>query len=374
VTEPRPAMARARDVAIRIGSLEPGQHNAITDVQGVRIGHATLIEDGAFDPERGPALTGVTVVLPHADNLFKEKVPAAFHIVNGFGKATGSTQVNELGVLETPIALTNTLSVGSAFEGLVRHALGTNPEIGRTTGTVNPVVAECSDARLNDIRALRVRPEHVLEAIDAAAGGRVEEGSVGAGTGMTCYGWKGGIGTASRVVGVPDGSYTIGVLVLANFGQAGDLRIADVPVGKFLRPPQEHPPAKNAGGACVIVLATSAPVDSRQLGRLARRGQNGLARTGTFGEHGSGEYVIAFSTARRVAHASAEPLTRDSPVVAEDGPLIDLLFRAVTESTEEAVVNALVTARHVGHGPEGAVSPPLPLNELAALIARSAPH
>lgn len=362
--------ARARDIGVRFGSLEVGRHNAITDVEGVRVGHVTLVDDGATDPPRGQARTGVTVVLPHAENLFREKVVAAFHIVNGFGKATGSTQVHELGVLETPIALTNTLSVGAAFEGLVQDALRTNPEIGRTTGTVNPVVAECSDARLNDIRALLVRPEHVLQAINAAKGGPVEEGSVGAGTGMTCYGWKGGIGTASRIVVGARRSSAVGALVLANFGQARDLRIAGVPVGELLLPPREHPPAQDAGGSCVVVLATSAPIDARQLGRLARRAQNGLARTGTFGEHGSGEYVIAFSTATRVAHAPTEPLTH-VPLLSEDGPLIDLLFRAVTESTEEAVVNALVTARPIG-SPDGMVSPPLPLDELTALLARTA--
>lgn len=355
---------RARDLGIRLGTLEPGPHNAITDVAGVQVGHVTIIDEGASDPPRGPARTGVTVVLPHGGNVFRQKVPAAFHVINGFGKATGSTQVTELGVLETPVALTNTLSVGAAFEGLVRHALAGNPDIGRSAGTVNPVVAECSDARLNDIRALAVRPEHVIEAIGAAAGGPAAEGSVGAGTGMICYGWKGGIGTASRMVSAGPGSWLTGVLVLANFGRAGDLRIAGVPVGESLRPPVPSPPTQDGGGSCVVVLATSAPADARQLGRLARRVQNGLARTGTFGEHGSGEYVIAFSTARRIPYAPAgDELT--AAALPEDGPVIDTLFRAVTESTEEAVVNALLAARPVGAA-AGGPGIPLPVSQLPA--------
>jgi D-aminopeptidase len=348
---------RARDLGIRLGTLEPGPGNAITDVGDVRVGHVTIIDEGSASPRRGPARTGVTVVLPHGGNMFKQKVPAAFHVINAFGKAVGATQVQELGVLETPIALTNTLSVGAAFEGLVLHALSANPEIGRSAGNVNPVVAECSDARLNDIRALMVRPEHVLEAIAAARPGPVGEGSVGAGTGMICYGWKGGIGTASRTTGEGAGSHVVGVLVLANFGQPGDLRIDGVPVGESLRPPDSPgtplaaapvsgPAQDTGGGSCVVVLATTAPADSRQLGRLARRVQNGLAWTGTFGEHGSGEYVIAFSTAWLIPH-SPEAEQVAAPVLPEDGPMMDLLFRAVAESVEEAVVNALLGAESV---------------------------
>jgi D-aminopeptidase len=371
--------ARARDLGIRLGILEPGRYNAITDVGDVRVGHATIVDEGSRKPPRGPARTGVTVVLPHGGNMFLQKVPAAFHVINAFGKAVGVTQLQELGVLETPVALTNTLSVGAAFEGLVMHALAANPEIGRSTGSVNPVVAECSDALLNDIRSLTVRPEHVLEAIAAARPGQVTEGSVGAGTGMTCYGWKGGIGTASRKTGDGAGSHMVGALVLANFGQPGDLRIGGVPVGRSLRPPQLRAstpdqgaalgaaPSQDVGGSCVIVLATTAPADSRQLGRLARRVQNGLAWTGTFGEHGSGEYVIAFSTARLIPHApAADQLT--APVLPEDGPTMDLLFRAVAESVEEAVINALLGAESVTAGPAGV---PLPAGRLAELLAAS---
>ena len=357
---------RPRELGIVLGTLEPGPHNAITDVPGVQVGHVTIIDDGSIDPPRGPARTGVTVVLPHGGNLFREKVPAAFHVINGYGKAAGSTQVQELGNIETPIALTNTLSIGAAFEGLVRHALAVNPDIGRTAGNVNPVVAECSDARLNDIRALVVRPGHVTDAIAAAAGGPVAEGSVGAGTGMVCYGWKGGIGTASRTVPTSGEPYLAGVLVLANFGRARELRIAGVPVGESLRPPTAAA-APEGGGSCVVILATSAPADSRQLGRLARRAQNGLARTGTPGDHGSGDYVIAFSTARRIPHVPAADQL-PAAVLPEDGPLLDVLFQAVTEATEEAVVSALLAAAPVS-GPETSGGTPLPVSDLLACLS-----
>jgi D-aminopeptidase len=360
---------RPRELGIVLGTLEPGPHNAITDVPGVRVGHVTIVDDGSDGrsggPPRGPARTGVTVVLPHGGNLFREKVPAAFHVINGYGKAAGSTQVQELGSIETPIALTNTLSIGAAFEGLVRHALAVNPDIGRTAGNLNPVVAECSDARLNDIRALVVRPGHVTGAIAAATGGPVAEGSVGAGTGMVCYGWKGGIGTASRAVPTSGEPYLAGVLVLANFGRARELRIAGVPVGESLRPPAAAAP--DGGGSCVVILATSAPADSRQLGRLARRAQNGLARTGTPGDHGSGDYVIAFSTARRIPHVPAADQL-PAAVLPEDGPLLDVLFQAVTEATEEAVVSALLAAAPVSV-PQTSGGTPLPVDQLIACLS-----
>ena len=247
---------------------------------------------------------------------------------------------------------------------------------------MNPVVAECSDALLSDIRSLVVRPEHVLDAIATARPGPVAEGSVGAGTGMICYGWKGGIGTASRKTSAGAGSYVVGALVLANFGQPGDLRIGGVPVGESLRPPEPPAPApagdaRGAGGSCVVVLATTAPADSRQLGRLARRAQNGLAWTGTFSENNSGEYAVAFSTARLIPHVpGAEQIAM--PVLPEDGPVMNLLFRAVAESVEEAVINALLGAGPGPAGsaaggplPGGSMGVPLPAGRLAELLAAS---
>lgn len=366
------ARPRARDLGIVLGSMPPGPLNAITDVAGVQVGHLTIARD---QPAGGrPLRTGVTVILPHGGNVFTSRVPAAFHVINAFGKAVGSTQIQELGVLETPVALTGTLSVGAAMEGLVMHALQGNPAIGGSAGTVNAVVAECSDARLSDIRALAVRPQHVLDAIAVAAGGPVAEGSVGAGTGMICYGWKGGIGTASRLVGAAAGGFTVGALVLANFGRGRDLRIAGVPVGERL--PRRDDPT-DGGGSCVVVLATDAPADHRQLGRLARRVQYGLGRTGTHGDHGSGEYAIAFSTANRVAHTptaasssadSHPPAVIQTRMLAEDGPVINRMFQAVTESVEEAVVNALLRADSVDPA-DDAIAAPINPAAVAAIVA-----
>jgi D-aminopeptidase len=344
--------------------LPPGPLNAITDVAGVRVGHVTLLQ------EDGPVRTGVTAVLPHGGNLFREKVAAAVHVINAFGKAVGTTQVAELGVIETPVVLTNTLSIGAAFEGVVRHALRHNPEIGRGTGSVNPLVAECNDSYLNDIRGLCVRPEHVLEAIEKAAPGPVREGVVGAGTGMSCYGWKGGIGTASRRVDATGSGYTLGVLVLANFGRAVDLVIDGVRVGETITPPRQRRAASPAAGSCIVLIATDAPTTARQLGRLARRAQTGLARTGSFGEHGSGEYAVAWSTARTVPHWPAGP-TLSALELAEDGPAIDALFQAVVEATEEAVINALFTANTLD-GRDGHIRHDLPVEEVLALLKASA--
>jgi D-aminopeptidase len=349
--------------------MNPGPYNAITDVGDVRVGHVTLFSgQGALQEGIGPIRSGVTVIRPHPGNLFREKVVAAIHVINGFGKMTGTTQVDELGVIETPLALTNTLSVGAAFDGLVDYALRQNPEIGRTTGSVNPVVGECNDGDLNDMRGRHVRPEHIVQAIERAAAGPVAEGVVGAGTGMTCYGWKGGIGTASRRLPARLGGFTLGALVLANFGAPRDLMIAGVPIGQQLTPPIARP-SQPAPGSCITILATDAPASSRQLGRIARRAQNGLARTGSITGHGSGEYVIAFSTARTVPHRPSD-LILHAQELAEDGPLLDSLFQAAVEATEEAVVNVLFTAAttdgiddHIRYG--------LPVDDVLSLLRRT---
>ena len=289
-------------------------------------------------------------------------------MINGFGKAVGFTQVQELGVLETPIVLTNTLSVGAAFDGLVEHALRENPEICRSTGSVNPVVGECNDWLLNDIRGRHVRVDDILEAIETAAGGEVAEGAVGAGTGMVCYGWKGGIGSASRALPADLGGSVVGVLVLANFGRPEHLRIDSVPVGRLVDPPRAPSGSSGHGsqGSCIVVIATDAPASSRQLIRLARRAQSGLARTGSFCEHGSGEYVMAFSTATRVPHW-AEERAHATPDLPEDGPVMDQLFQATVEATEEAVVNALFTAETV-RGLDGFVAHALPAETVVDAI------
>ena len=358
----QPPRPRAQALGLRLGDLQPGPINSITDVPGVLVGHTTLIDDGGADLSHA-VRTGVTAILPHPGNLFREKVPSAIHVINGFGKIVGSTQVDELGVIETPIILTNTLSVGTAFNGVVEHALNFNPEIGDTTGSVNPVVAECNDSQLNDMRGRHVKREHVRIAIEQAQTGPVLEGSVGAGTGMVCYGWKGGIGTASRRLRLSAGNFTLGILALANFGEPNQLTIRGRRVGEHIAPPPAHDPnSSRSAGSCVVVLATDAPLSDRQLGRLSHRVQNGLARTGTIGAHMSGEYVIAFTTSRRIAHwPMSESL--GSHELAEDGNVIDGLFQAVVEATEESVINALFTANTVV-GREGHVRYGFPVGEV----------
>jgi D-aminopeptidase len=367
-TSPRP---RAREFGLTIGVLPPGPLNAITDVAGVRVGQTTVSwGDGPLRPGHGPARTGVTVVLPHGGNLFQEKVPGAIHVINGFGKCMGIEQVDELGTIESPIALTSTLCVGRVADALVSHGIRENPEIGITTSTVNPVVGECSDAMLNDIQGRHVTSDHVLAAIEGASDGPVAEGSVGAGTGMTAFGFKGGIGTASRVVPSRLGGWTVGVLVLANYGRRSHLVIDAVPVGRLLGDASSQPPER---GSIMIVVATDAPLLDRGLRRLARRAGLGLARTGSMGGHGSGDIVIAFSAAPsvRIPHLAAR-LTLPVEIVVEGGTTgggnpIDALFAATVEATEEAILNALFRATTVV-GRDGNVSEALPLEMVRPLL------
>lgn len=324
-------------------------------------------------PGHGPARTGVTIIRPHAGNLFRSKVPAAFHVINGFGKSIGGVQVEELGTIETPIALTSTLSVGRVADALVTYAIRDNPRIGITTSTVNPVVGECNDGFLNDIQGRHVAEADVLAAIDGANGGPVPEGAVGAGTGMSSFGFKAGVGTSSRVVPDALGGWAVGVLVLANYGQRGQLVIDGVPVGRALRDEEIDPPET---GSIVVVVATDAPLLDRGLGRLARRTALGLARTGSFGGHGSGEIAIAFSTAEsvRIPH---EPHGRTFAIelLADDDRgnrpgAIDALFQATVEATEEAVLNSLFRAETIV-GRDNNTSPGLPLERVRELLRAS---
>ena len=334
---------RARDVGLRLGTMDPGTLNAITDVAGVRVGHTTLISgSGPLRPGHGPVRTGVTVILPHSGNLFREKVPGAVHVINGFGKCMGQEQIEELGQIEGPIALTGTMNVGRVTDALISYGIRESPEIGVTTSTINPVVGECSDATLNDMHGRHVREEHVLAAIDGAQGGVVAEGAVGAGTGMSAFGFKGGIGTASRITVPERGGWTVGVLVLANFGRKEQLVIDGVPVGRLLSAELDPQPER---GSIMFIVATDAPLLDRGLKRLARRCAHGLARTGSTSGHGSGDYVIAFSTAEavRIPH-EPEQLTLRHEVVADTGRAMDPLFQATVEATEEAIMNALFRA------------------------------
>lgn len=326
------ARPRARDIGLAPGVLPPGAQNAITDVAGVRVGHTTLMNG---DHVR----TGVTVVVPHEGNVFQEKPPGAVFVGNAFGKLAGSTQVDELGTIETPIVLTNTLGVGAAVEGLVRWTLAQKGN--EQVRSVNALVGETNDGGLNDIRGLHVRPEHVLSAIGAARTGTVEEGSVGAGTGTRAFSWKGGIGTSSRRVDASNTTYTVGVLVQSNYG--GYLTMGGAPVGRDLAPQRSG--RDDHDGSCMIVVATDAPLDARDLKRLAARAVFALARTGSSYSNGSGDYAIAFSTAPdlRVRFGESSPQTRT--LLPSDG--VSRLFLAALEATEEAVYNSLLKATTV---------------------------
>jgi D-aminopeptidase len=357
-------MSRLRDLSIPPGRLPPGPYNAITDVPGVRVGHVTLIRgEGPLQPGEGPVRTGVTAILPHGGNLFREKVIAAVRTLNGYGKAAGFEQVRELGVIETPIVLTNTLSVGLAVDAVVGYMLRDNADIGVTTGTVNPVVGECNDGFLNDIQGRHVRQEHVWESIEKATGGPVTEGNVGAGTGTACFGFKGGIGTASRRTGQ---GYTVGALVQTNFGTRQELMVWGVPIGEHLADrflPETGP------GSIMIVLAADAPLTARQLDRLTMRAAFGLARTGTYGSSGSGDFVIAFSTANRRRHDPASQVDTVDRIPDEDAQTMNGLFLAVVEAVEEAILNALVAAQTMT-GRDGHTLHALPPDELGALLAQ----
>jgi D-aminopeptidase len=334
------ARPRVREAGIEIGILAPGPRNAITDVNGVTVGHRTLIEGKSVR-------TGVTAVLPHRGNLFQDKVPAAFAVANGFGKFIGSTQIVELGEIESPILLTNTLSVPEVAAAAIEWTLGQpgNQEV----RSVNAVVGETNDGTLNDIRARRVSKADALAAIAGAREGAVEEGAVGAGTGTVAFGWKGGIGTSSRRLPAKLGGYTLGVLVQSNYG--GVLSVDGVPVGKLLGRHylKDELQSASGDGSIVIVIATDAPLSDRNLQRLARRAFLGIARTGSPITNGSGDYAVAFSTAesvrrtpaRRGAVASLAELPNDR---------VSPLFQAVVEATEEAILNSMFKAETVdGH-------------------------
>lgn len=348
---------RARDYGVKIGILTPGPHNAITDVPGVTVGHTTVVQGEHVR-------TGVTAVLPHAGNLFQTKVPAAVYVGNGFGKLAGSTQIQELGLLETPIILTNTLSVGTALNAVVRYTLQApgNEQV----QSVNAVVGETNDGYLNDIRGQHVTEAHVLAAVQQARAGAVAEGNVGAGTGTVCFGFKGGIGTASRQLTPDQGGYTVGVLVQTNFG--GVLQINGAPVGEELKAYQREQRKDNGDGSCMMVVATNAPLDARNLERLAKRAMLGLGKTGGIAANGSGDYVLAFSTnaGLRVAHHSPEK-TQTVTLLRNDE--VTPLFLATIEATEEAIINSLFKAETLTGKDQHRV-PALPLEPTLKILKK----
>ena len=360
---------RFSELGIRIGDLPPGPLDAITDVQGVRVGHVTLVSgEGLLRPGFGPVRTGVTVVLPHGGNLYLEKVRAAVHTINGYGKACGFEQLRELGVLEAPLALTNTLNVGLVLDGLVQAATRQNPQIGiaEDSGSINIVVGETNDSYLNDIQGRHVHAEHVWQALENAKSGPVQQGSVGAGAGTVCFGWKGGIGSASRKLPEKLGGYILGALVQSNFGSPQDLMVTGVPVGRFLT--LDPPAPVLTSGSIMIVLATDAPLSAPQLQRICVRASAGLARTGGYLKHGSGDFVIAFSTTVRIPHRPASLTTLQTALV-DEAPVMNGLFQAVIESVEEAVLNSLTCAETV-IGRDGHLAQALPLDWLQDFLNR----
>ncbi|WP_299759115.1 P1 family peptidase [uncultured Pontibacter sp.] len=349
---------RAREYGVQIGVLPTGRYNAITDVAGVRVGQVTLVEGEQVR-------TGVTAILPHPGNIFQEKVPAAVYVGNGFGKLAGSTQILELGNLETPIILTNTLSVATAMNALISHAL--QQPGNEQVQSVNAVVGETNDGYLSDIRGRHVSEQNVLDAIEKAESGAVQEGNVGAGTGTVCFGFKGGIGTSSRKLPVNSGGYTVGVLVQTNFG--GVLQVNGAPVGQELEQYFMNQQLKDsADGTCMIIVATDAPVDARNLERMAKRAMMGLAKTGGIASNGSGDYVIAFSINPKLRIPySSEDKTQTAPILRNDE--MSPLFLAVIEATEEAIINSLFKAETIT-GKEGRKVEALPLNKVLKLLKK----
>ena len=326
-------MKRAREHGIFIGELPTGKRNLVTDVPGVRVGHTT-ISDGKHS-------TGVTVLLPCEDNPFSSKLTAACHVLNGFGKTTGLMQLEELGNIETPIALTNTLNVGLVHDAMVGYMIDRCQQEDLPLRSVNPIVCECNDAALNDICSRAVQQEHVLSAIQSASE-TFELGAVGAGRGMTCHGLKGGIGSASRILEFDGQTYTVGVLTLTNHGRLSDLTIQGQNIGKNIQKQlTESLPDK---GSCIVIMATDLPTNDRQLKRIIRRAGVALARLGSYTGHGSGEVFLGFTTANRVPH-SAERTFIPMTVLHEDS--IDLVFRAMAEATEEAVLDSMLTAEPI---------------------------
>ena len=352
------AQKRARDYGIHIGVMAPGKWNAITDVPGVKVGHTTLIKGDSIR-------TGVTAILPYDGNIFQQKVPAAVYVGNGFGKLAGTTQVQELGNLETPVILTNTLSVATAMNAVIEYTL--QQKDNENVQSVNAVVGETNDSWLNDIRGQHVAKEDVRAAIQQASTGVVREGCVGAGTGTICFGFKGGIGTSSRTLPASLGGYTVGVLVQTNFG--GVLQIDGAPVGEELgKFAFSNQLLNNVDGSCMIVVATNAPLDARNLQRLAKRAFMGLAKTGGIASNGSGDYVIAFSTADsiRVPHNYKQPLQQLSLLQNDE---MSPLFMAAIEATEEAIINSLFMATGTT-GMKGHTVEALPIDKVIPILKK----
>ena len=363
---PPPASAgrvRFRDLGFQVGRFPTGKLNAITDVRGVAVGHSTIVRgQGRLSPGKGPVRTGVTAILPNSGNVFDERSICGAYVLNGAGEVAGLTQAVEWGLIETPILLTNTMSVGVVSDAVVKYMIKKYPGIGEFYDVVIPVVGECDDSYLNDAKGRHVTDAHVFEAIRSASQGVVAEGVVGAGTGMNAYDFKAGIGTSSRVLPAREGGYTVGVLVLANLGVRRNLSVIGVPVGEELA--EYHLPKRHVEGSIITVVATDAPLLSNQLTRLAKRAALGIGRTGSHAGHTSGEIVISFSTANKVPRSSRKLTTR---IEALFDHRMDPLYEAVIEATEESIYNSMCMAGTTD-GINGVVSYGLPLDKLVDLL------
>src|SRR5215467_4999498 len=361
--EPR---VRARELGLPLGRFRPGKYNAITDVEGVRVGHSTIIRGkGPLRPGIGPVRTGVTAILPDQGNIFMERMTGGGFVLNGAGEVSGLTQVMEWGLIETPILLTNTMSVGAVSDGVARYMIDRYPGIGDEHDVIIPVVGECDDSWLNDIAGRHVKEIHVLEAIRTASDGPVAEGSVGGGTGMVTCDFKAGIGTSSRKLPESHGGYTLGVLVMSNFGKMHNLRVGGLPVGEVL---EEHyrevPRRQNTYGSIIAVVATDAPLLPNQLNRLCRRVALGIGRVGSYAAHGSGEIVVGFSTSNVIPRRTRKMVTRVKFLLDQR---LDPLYEAVMEATEEAILNSMCMAGPMT-GINGNHCPALPLEEVRRLV------
>jgi D-aminopeptidase len=361
---------RARELGLPLGRFKPGKWNAITDVEGVLVGHSTIIRGaGPLRRGRGPVRTGVTAILPNEKNIFEQRVTGGGFVLNGAGEVSGLTQLMEWGLIETPIFLTNTLSVGSVSDSAVQWMIEQFPGIGDEHDVLIPLVGECDDSWLNDVAGRHVKAENVREALETASSGPVAEGSVGGGTGMIGCDFKAGIGTSSRKLAPALGGYTVGILVMNNFGHMRDLRVAGLPLGPLLEPRYLHY-AKRASsyGSIIAVAATDAPLSSHQLGRIAKRVAVGIGRAGSIAAHGSGEIILAFSTANKIPRTTQKMIYHMKILLDQR---LNPLYEAAIEATEEAILNSLCMARDL-EGVNGNFAPALPLQEVKEIVERSA--
>ncbi len=369
---PMTARVRARELGLPLGRFKPGKHNAITDVAGVLVGHSTIIrgEPGPLTPGVGPVRTGVTAILPNESNIFMDRLAGGAFVLNGAGEVSGLTQVVEWGLLETPILLTNTMSVGAVSDAMARVMVEQYPGIGSEHDVIIPVVGECDDSYLNDISGRHVTEAHVREALANAKSGPVPEGSVGGGTGMITCDFKAGIGTSSRKLPQVFGGYTLGVLVMSNFGKMHNLRVAGLPVGEFLAEKLKHLPRRmNSYGSIIAVVATDAPLLPHQLNRLCKRVALGIGRVGSYAAHGSGEIIVGFSTANVVPRRTRKMVYKMKLLLDQR---VDPLYEAVMEATEEAILNSLCAATSMA-GVDGHDVPALPLDEVRRFVDATRP-